>query len=101
MTIYSDDSSVLSTGNGVNSGTVSVIHHADNIPLNPAVSNNVVLTYTASSPNGHGYEEQLFRHDSSGNGGPFVATATFTPEPAALSLLGLGGVGLLARRRRA
>ena len=29
------------------------------------------------------------------------ATINFIPEPASLSLLGLGGLGLLARRRRA
>lgn len=69
----------------------------ENIPLTAAITDTIVtVTFTSTSTTGNDFQEQLLRSPQA-----FVATASFTPEPASLGLLGMGALSLMTRRRRA
>ena len=71
------------TANHGNTLTLNNIYDLDqtNNGGNPGASNNLPATYTGAT------------------GTPFTVTTTAVPEPAALALMLLGGLGLLVRRR--
>jgi hypothetical protein len=92
----------LLTLNQATSGTAIAESFNINLPLTQATTDTfVTLTFTTTAgnttnPRNGGFQEQVLTSSA-----PFVATATFTPEPATLSLIGLSSLGLLGRRRRA
>ena len=83
--------------NSYPAGTVNVVPFDENIPLTASASDTIVtVTFTSTSTTGNNFQEQLLRSPQA-----FTATASFTPEPASIGVLGVGALSLLARRRRA
>ena len=97
-TLFTDVTEDLTDGDG-GSGTLSFPAHSNNIALDPAAAHTVNLLFAVNSTGSNNYQQQLMRHDSGGNGGPFVSTGTFVPEPASLGLIA-AGLCLALRRRR-
>ena len=55
---------------------------------------------TAVDPGGHTDIERAWYYGMTVIGDPLLVTQAYIPEPATLTLLALGGLGMLARRRR-